>query len=71
MYDVWLYYAGQGWWLDEEGKSRKEAGDRATRMLDVKAVVAAAILPAGNRLGLFTRRATDKDSVEYGEESSV
>jgi hypothetical protein len=59
-YDLWLYHAGAGWWLDEE---EVEGADAAANMAALKVgtgnVVAVAILPAGIRLGLFTK--------EYGK----
>lgn len=56
-FDLWLYHAGAGWWLDEKGV---ESANRASLLLGRKVgtgnVVAGAVLPAGQPLGLFTKR---------------
>ncbi len=56
-FDLWLYHAGAGWWLEESGVA---TADRAAAMLAGQVgtgnTVAGAVLPAGKPLGLFTKQ---------------
>lgn len=56
-FDIWLYHAGAGWWLDESELSQAAATTRLNLQLGSGNVVAGAVLPAGQRLGLFTKEA--------------
>ena len=57
-YDIWLYHAGSGWWIDErEVDDAKLASSMLSKKIGKGNVVAGAILPAGNPLGLFTKKA--------------
>lgn len=56
-FDVWLYHAGAGWWLSERDvETHSRATSKLDRKLGVGNVVAGAVLPAGQPLGLFTNR---------------
>lgn len=56
-FDVWLYYAGAGWWRAEsEIDTHKKASAILSEKIGIGNVVAGAILPAGNPLGLFTKQ---------------
>jgi hypothetical protein len=56
-FDVWLYHVGAGWWLCESEVSDKSKALRLlTGRVGIGNVVAAAVLPAGHPLGLFTRQ---------------
>ncbi len=56
-FDLWLYHAGAGWWLEEsEIETASEASATLGRKIGISNTVAGAILPAGQPLGLFTKR---------------
>ena len=56
-YDVWFYHAGAGWWLQDGGlPSLREASEVLRVSIGTGNIVAGAVLPAGNPLGLFTKR---------------
>jgi hypothetical protein len=56
-FDLWLYHAGAGWWLEEGGiASSKKAASMMEKSVGKGNTVAGAILPAGQHLGLFTKR---------------
>ena len=56
-FDLWLYFAGSGWWLEEsEVTNAKEASAMLARKVGTVNIVAGAVLPAGLPLGLFTKR---------------
>lgn len=57
-FDLWLYHAGAGWWLEESGiRTVTQASLTIKARVGKGNVVAAAVLPAGQRLGLFTAEA--------------
>ncbi len=56
-FDVWLYHAGAGWWRDDDdAMSAADAAEILKAKIGVGNVVAGAILPAGQRFGLFSKR---------------
>jgi hypothetical protein len=60
-FDVWLYHAGAGWWLDWfEVETKEKAVKRLTSKIGTGNTVAGAILPAGQPLGLFTKQWGEK-----------
>lgn len=60
-FDVWLYHAGAGWWLsDSELDSLADATRTLKDQVGTENIVAGAVLPAGQPLGLFTKQMTFK-----------
>jgi hypothetical protein len=56
-FDVWLYHAGAGWWLDEsEVPTERKAAELLARKVGTGNTVGGAVLPAGQPLGLFTKK---------------
>ncbi len=54
-FDVWHYHAGAGWWLHETVSCVSKAATVVNKKMMRGNVVAIAIVPAGQRLGLFTK----------------
>lgn len=61
-YDVWLYFTGAGWWLEEEASDWEAAVKVASDCKRIAGAVAFAITPTGEPLGLFNKRFEPKQS---------